>query len=103
VASLLEVYESYKEEVRILVEKSVTIELETGLEARPAAHLVQEANRFSSDLFIEKDGKTVNAKSIMGLLSLAITRGEMIQLIANGPDEEEGVEHLTQFVSAHSC
>src|SRR5699024_1690545 len=103
VASSLEVYEPYKEEVRILVEKSVTSELETGLQARPAAHFVQEANRSSSDLFIEIDGKTVNAKSIMGLMSLAITRGETIHLIADGPDEEEAVEHLTQFVSAHSC
>ena len=50
-----------------MVEKQVEVKLKTGLQARPAALFVQEANRFSSDVFLEKDGKKVNAKSIMGL------------------------------------
>ncbi|TXL64977.1 HPr family phosphocarrier protein [Cerasibacillus terrae] len=82
-----------------MVEKEVKIELETGLQARPAAQFVQEANRYSSHLFLEKDGKKINAKSIMGLMSLAITHGETVKLIADGPDEETALNDLVQFVT----
>lgn len=82
-----------------LVEKSVTVELDTGLQARPAAQFVQEANRYSAHLFLEKDGKKVNAKSIMGLMSLAIMKGEVIKLSAEGTDEEMALDHLSLFVS----
>lgn len=85
-----------------MVEKSVEVLLETGLQARPAAQFVQEANRFSSDLFLEKEGKRINAKSIMGLMSLAITRGETITLIADGPDEEVALNELVAFISSAS-
>ena len=61
-----------------MVEKQVEVKLKTGLQARPAAMFVQEANRFSSDVFLEKDGKKVNAKSIMGLMSLALGTGTVI-------------------------
>lgn len=81
-----------------MVERSVTVELETGLQARPAAQFVQEANRFSADLFLDKDGKRINAKSIMGLMSLAVTTGERITLIADGADENEAINHLVDFV-----
>lgn len=75
------------------------VTLESGLQARPAAQFVQEANRFSADLFIEKDGKRVNAKSIMGLMSLAITKDETVTLIADGPDEEIALNQLVSFIS----
>ncbi|ANB57908.1 HPr-like protein crh [Anoxybacillus sp. B7M1] len=81
-----------------MVEKQVEVLLKTGLQARPAALFVQEANRFSSDLFIKKDGKKVNAKSIMGLMSLAISSRSVITLIADGPDEQEAIEALTKYV-----
>lgn len=84
--------------MRVLVEKLVTVELDTGLQARPAAQFVQEANRFSSHVFLEKDDKKINAKSIMGLMSLAITKGEQIKLIAEGPDEDTAIEHLEKYV-----
>lgn len=84
--------------MRNLVESSVKVELETGLQARPAAQFVQEANRYTAHLFLEKDGKRVNAKSIMGLMSLAITSGETINLIADGIDEEVALNHLVTFV-----
>lgn len=80
-------------------EQSVTVKLETGLQARPAAQFVQEANRYTSHLFLEKDGKKVNAKSIMGLMSLAITKGENIKLIADGADEEAAINSLVAFVT----
>ena len=83
-----------------MVEKSVEVLLESGLQARPAAQFVQEANRFASDLFLEKDGKRINAKSIMGLMSLAITKGETITLIADGPDEEIALNQLVSFITS---
>lgn len=83
----------------ILVEKTVEVLLETGLQARSAAQFVQEANRYSADLFLEKDGKRINAKSIMGLMSLAIARGETITLIADGADEEDALNELVSFIS----
>ncbi|MBD3859333.1 HPr family phosphocarrier protein [Bacillus sp. 28A-2] len=82
-----------------MVEKTVTIQLKTGLQARPAALFVQEANRFGADIFLEKDGKKVNAKSIMGLMSLAISSGVTIKLIADGADEEEAIKALTDFIN----
>jgi len=85
-----------------MVEKSVEVLLESGLQARPAAQFVQEANRFSADLFLEKEGKRINAKSIMGLMSLAITKGETITLIADGPDEEIAINELVSFIKTPS-
>lgn len=82
-----------------MIEKSVVVSLDAGLQARPAAQFVQEANRFSSDLFLEKDNKRINAKSIMGLMSLAITKDTKVKLIAEGSDAEEAIESLTEFVS----
>ncbi|MFD1848987.1 HPr family phosphocarrier protein [Oceanobacillus bengalensis] len=82
-----------------MVERLVRVELDAGLQARPAAQFVQEANRYSSHLFLEKDGKKINAKSIMGLMSLAIAKGEEITLIAEGPDEDIALNDLCSFVS----
>lgn len=83
-----------------MVEKSVEVLLESGLQARPAAQFVQEANRFKADLFLEKEGKRINAKSIMGLMSLAVTKGETITLIADGADEEIAINELVSFITS---
>lgn len=81
-----------------MLEKQVEVKLKTGLQARPAALFVQEANRFSSDVFLEKDGKKVNAKSIMGLMSLAVSSGSFITLIVDGKDEEEALKELSKYI-----
>ncbi|PLT29035.1 HPr family phosphocarrier protein [Peribacillus deserti] len=81
-----------------MVDKVVQVRLKTGLQARPAALFVQEANRFTADVFLEKDGKKVNAKSIMGLMSLAVSTGSEVKLVADGRDEEEALEALEAFV-----
>ncbi|MEH7075791.1 phosphocarrier protein Chr [Bacillus sp. AFS073361] len=78
--------------------KQVEVKLKTGLQARPAALFVQEANRFSADIFLEKDGKKVNAKSIMGLMSLAVGSGVMIDIVADGDDEASAIEALADFI-----
>jgi catabolite repression HPr-like protein len=81
-----------------MVEKQVEVKLKTGLQARPAALFVQESNRFSSDIFLEKDGKKVNAKSIMGLMSLAVGSGVLVNIVADGDDEEKAIDALSNFV-----
>lgn len=83
-----------------MAERKVTVNLRTGLQARPAALFVQEANKFSSDVHLEKDGKSVNAKSIMGVMSLVIPRGAEVTLRANGTDGDKAVERLAVMVSA---
>ncbi|MFJ9204639.1 HPr family phosphocarrier protein [Bacillus velezensis] len=81
-----------------MVQGKVEVRLKTGLQARPAALFVQEANRFGSDVFLEKNGKKVNAKSIMGLMSLAVSSGTEVTLIAEGDDEKEALEKLSAYV-----
>lgn len=81
-----------------MVEQEIVVHLKTGLQARPAALFVQEANRYNADIFLEKSGKKVNAKSIMGIMSLAISEGGEVTLTAEGNDEQEAMETLTTFV-----
>ncbi|WP_338751431.1 HPr family phosphocarrier protein [Bacillus sp. FJAT-52991] len=81
-----------------MVEKTTEVQLKMGLQARPAALFVQEANRFSSEIYLEKDGKKVNAKSIMGIMSLAINRGCSVTISADGHDEQNAVAELIVFV-----
>jgi catabolite repression HPr-like protein len=82
-----------------MLERQVEVKLKTGLQARPAARFVQEANRFAADVFLKKDGKKVNGKSIMGLMSLAISSGTTITIMTDGRDEQEAMDVLTAFVS----
>lgn len=83
-----------------MIEKNVVVKRKTGLQARPAALFVQEANRFSSDVFIIKGTKKVSAKSIMGLMSLAISPGTELTLNVDGQDEEEALEALVAFIES---
>jgi catabolite repression HPr-like protein len=78
--------------------RQVTVKLKTGLHARPAALFVQEANKFSSEIFVEKAEKKVNAKSIMGIMSLAISTGTEIYISAVGSDSEEAIQALANLV-----
>jgi catabolite repression HPr-like protein len=79
-------------------EKLVTVNLKSGLQARQAALFVQEANRFSADVFVEKDQKKVNAKSIMGIMSLAIARGTQVTVSAEGSDADDAVQALAAII-----
>lgn len=81
-----------------MIQQQVTVQLDAGLQARQAASFVQEANRFASDIFIEKDTKHINAKSIMGVMSLAISSGEAITLSVDGEDETQALEQLVDFL-----
>ncbi len=81
-----------------MVEKVVVIAIDPGIQARPAAQFVQKANSFSSEIFIEKDTKRINAKSIMGLMSLVLSKGSEIKIIADGSDDQEALDELVDFV-----
>ena len=80
-----------------MVEKTVIIKNRAGIHARPAALLVETANRFSSSVFLEKDGEKINGKSIMGILTLAGTYNTPIKIIAEGSDEEQAVAALSNL------
>lgn len=82
-----------------LIRKKVVIRLRKGLQARSATNFVWEANRFASDIFLEKENKKLNAKSIMGLMSMVLTPGSEVILTAEGVDEKEAVETLELFVA----
>lgn len=68
--------------------------------ARPAALFVQEANRFSCEIHVEKEGKAVNAKSIMGIMSLAIAHGQTVTVRADGSDAEAAADRLVEMISS---
>ena len=80
-----------------MVEKTVTIRNRAGMHARPAALLVQKANQFKSNIYLEKDGERVNAKSIMGIITLGATYNTVLKIIAEGVDAKEAVEALAEL------
>ncbi len=81
--------------------QDVTINNEVGLHARPATFFIQKANEFKSGIWVEKDERRVNAKSLLGVLSLGITKGATITLMADGVDEKEAVAALCELVSGN--
>ena len=82
-----------------MVKKTVTVELASGLEARPVAMLVQVASQYESSIYVEIESKKVNAKSIMGMMTLGLDAGEEITLSANGEDEEAAMAGIEQYLS----
>ena len=80
-----------------MIEVPVVISLENGLDVRPIAHLVQEASQYNSQVFIHVDGKKINAKSIMGMMSLNLSAGEKLTVIAEGEDEKIAAEGISTF------
>ena len=80
-----------------MVKKSIKIELSSGLEARPAAMLVQVASQYDSKIYLEADSKRVNAKSIMGMMSLSLADGEEITVVTDGEDEQRAAEGIKTF------
>ena len=80
--------------------KDVTVENQVGLHARPATFFIQRANEYKSSIWVEKDDRRVNAKSLLGVLSLGIIGGTTIRIIADGADEQEAVESLVKLVES---
>ena len=82
------------------ISKHLVVVNKLGIHARPAALFAKTANRFKADVFVEKDGETINAKSIMGLMMLAAGPGSKILLIANGPDATEAVRAIEELIAS---
>ena len=82
------------------VKKDVLVQNQVGLHARPATFFIQKANEYKSSIWVEKDERRVNAKSLLGVLSLGIVGGTSIDIIADGSDEQEAVDSLVALVES---
>ena len=80
--------------------KEVTVQNHVGLHARPATFFIQKANEFKSSIWVEKEERRVNAKSLLGVLSLGIEGGTSIKVIADGADEQQAVDSLIKLVES---
>ena len=80
--------------------KEVLVQNQVGLHARPATFFIQKANEFKSSIWVEKEERRVNAKSLLGVLSLGIVGGVTIRTIADGADEEQAVDALVELVNS---
>ena len=84
-----------------MISRDVTIQNNVGLHARPATFFIQRANEFKAGIWIVNDERKVNAKSLLGVLSLGITRGTKITIVADGSDQEEAVDSLVDLISSN--
>ena len=82
-----------------MISREVTITNTIGLHARPATFFIQKANSFKSSIWVEKEDRKVNAKSLLGVLSLGIAQGMSIKLLAEGSDEDEALDALEELVN----
>jgi phosphotransferase system HPr (HPr) family protein len=80
-----------------MIETPVVVRQDKGLDARPIALLVQEASQYTSSVYIHVDGKRINAKSIMGMMSLTLSEGEEFTVVTEGEDEEKASEGIKTF------
>ena len=80
--------------------KDVMVQNQVGLHARPATFFIQKANEYKSTVWVEKEERRVNAKSLLGILSLGIVGGTQIRIIADGADEEAAVDGLVELVES---
>ena len=83
-----------------MITNEIVIKIPNGLDARPVALLVQVASQYECSIYVESDNKRVNAKSIMGMMSMGISTGETVTVIADGPDEEAAIENIEKYLSS---
>ena len=82
-----------------MISKNITINIHTDMEERPVALLVQVASQFESNIYVEVEDKKVNAKSIMGMMTLSIAPGEEVTIITKGVDEEEAMNKIEEYLT----
>lgn len=85
-----------------MIRKLITIGISNGLEARPIAMLVQVASQYVSNIYLESEERKVNAKSIMGMMSLGLDTGESVTVSVDGADEEEAMKSIEEYLSKPS-
>ena len=83
-----------------MITKKIKIQIQNGLEARPVAVLVQVASQYSSSIYVEVEDKKVNAKSIMGMMTLGLNVGESVTICAEGTDEEAAIEGIEKYLTS---
>lgn len=83
-----------------MIKKPITIQIASGLEARPVALLVQVASQYESKIYVENGDKKVNAKSIMGMMTLGLNAGESVVVTAEGSDEQAAIENIEKYLSS---
>lgn len=83
-----------------MIAKDVTIENQVGLHARPATFFIQKANEYKASIWVEKEERRVNAKSLLGVLSLGIVGGTAIRLLADGSDEQQAIDGLVKLINS---
>lgn len=83
-----------------MITKEIVINIPNGLEARPVALLVQVASQYECSIHVATNDKRVNAKSIMGMMSMGISSGEKVTVSADGPDEEAAIENIEKYLSS---
>lgn len=83
-----------------MISKAVVINNQVGLHARPATFFIQKANEFKSSIWIEKEDRRVNAKSLLGVLSLGIVKGTEVNIVADGVDENEAIITLSELIDS---
>ncbi|MBE7041042.1 MAG: HPr family phosphocarrier protein [Ruminococcaceae bacterium] len=81
-----------------MLSKEVIVHNQVGLRARPATFFIQKSNEFKSSIWVEKNGRRMNAKSLLGVLSLGITKGTQITIAVDGPDEQEALDALVHLI-----
>lgn len=83
-----------------MIKKPITIQIASGLEARPVALLVQVASQYESKIYVEAGDVKVNAKSIMGMMTLGLNSGESVVVSAEGADEQAAIENIEKYLSS---
>lgn len=83
-----------------MIKKPITIQIASGLEARPVALFVQVASQYESRIYVENGEKKVNAKSIMGMMTLGLNAGESVVVTAEGSDEQDAIENIERYLSS---
>lgn len=86
-----------------MITKKIKIQIKNGLEARPVAVLVQVASQFNSSIYVEAGDKKVNAKSIMGMMTLGLGAGEKVVISADGEDEEAAIKSIEKYLSSNDA
>ncbi len=84
-----------------MISKEIVVQNQVGLHARPATFFIQKANEFKSSIWVSKDERKINAKSLLGVLSLGVTRGTSILIEAEGPDEEDALKALEELIASN--
>ena len=82
-----------------MITKNIKVELPSGLDARPVALLVQVASQYDSSIYVESGNKKINAKSIMGMMTLGLSQGEEITVLVEGSDEEKAMENIEKYLA----